>query len=169
MTAADLSEVLPPLAILVTAVAVVVVTVLVTRDEGSGRAAKRTGGGGTSVQEWRNEHGRAVDQWVEAYDERLSGLPGALAGRSAIGLPEPVDRLLDLGLEHAAEASPDLLLARHLRTMQASAQAALVATVAGRLPIAGERYERHLSERAVALDRLGALLADPSLAAPHAA
>jgi len=160
------SEVLAPIAILIAALVVIVVTLVTSR---RGRrpadpdAVLRSSG---PVGRWRVEHGAAIDDWLEAYRERFAGLADALAGRRPFDVPEPVERILEDGLEEAAEASPDVELTERLLAMQASAQSALVATVAGRLPGAADEHERYLAVRESALDRLGALMADPSIAEP---
>jgi hypothetical protein len=161
-----LSEVLAPIAILVAASVVIVVTLVVSHHERRPPDPEAVLWSSGPVGRWRVEHGSAIDAWLDAYGERFAGLADALAGRVPLDVPEPVERTLEGRLEAAAESSPDSELGERLLAMQASAQSALVATVAGRIPAAADAYERYLAVRASALDRLGALMADPSIAEP---
>lgn len=115
------------------------------------------------IGSWRADHGPAVDAWLDAYRERFAGLADALAGRAPLGVPDPVDRQLEVDMDAAVAASPDPVLAERLRAMQEAGQVALVATVAGRMASAEGAYEVYLAARGEALSRLGGLMADASV------
>lgn len=156
-------ELLAPLVVVLGAAQLVVVVLLVgrwTRRRADPVEVLRRSG---PVGRWRVEHGPAVDAWLAAYRARFAGLAEALAGREALRIPDPVDRLVELAFEGALDASPDVVLAERLGEVQVAAQAALVATVAGRMEVAATEYERYLAARAGATDRLAALALDPEV------
>jgi hypothetical protein len=154
---ADLGEVLPPLAVLVAAVVVVVLTL---RAAGQARrpddpvARLRVSG---PVGEWRVDHGPAVDEWLAAYHERFAGLTEVPTGDADADVPEPLRRELDERFHLAAEASPDEELRARLLAVQEAAQSALVAIVVHRPEMAEHEHRAYLEARAEALARLGAL------------
>lgn len=154
LAALDWAGVVAPLAVIAAALLVIVVALVAGRSRKV--AAPATGPNG----DWRADHGPAVDVWLEEYRVRFAGLADALAGRTPMEVPDPVHRQVEERMDQAIAASPDPVLAEGLRLMQEAGQAALVATVAGRMSSAASAYEVYLAARAEALSRLGALTAD---------
>jgi hypothetical protein len=155
--AADLAEVLPPVAVLVAALVVIVVTIVTARRAERPRdpaAVLRSSG---PVGRWRADHGPDVDVWLAAYQQRFAGLADVLAERTAPDVPEPVAREVDDAFRRAAEACPDEDLQERLVDVQEAAQSALVAMVADRPEAAEHEQGRYLTARTAAIERLGVL------------
>lgn len=162
LAALDWAGVVAPLAVIAAAVLVMVVALVAGRPRVAAdpvAAALRSGPAGR----WRAENGPAVDVWLDEYRVRFAGLADALAGRGPTEVPDPVHRQVEEGMDQAIAASPDPELAEGLRVMQEAGQAALVATVAGRMPSAASAYEVYLAARAEALSRLGSLMEESTV------
>jgi hypothetical protein len=155
--AADIAEVLLPVAVLVAALVVIVVTTVTARRAERPRDPADLMRSSGPVGRWRADHGPDVDEWLAAYQQRFTRLADVVSERTAPDLPEPVAREVEDAFWRAAEACPDDDLQACLVDVQEAAQSALVAMVADRPEAAEHEQERYLAARDAALERLGVL------------